>query len=846
MSNKVGNVALMPNMPLWALLVLEYSDWDIRCNVAFLSKQWRENTSTIYYYRFLCQRLSTERAIYVPPTPPPSESWRTLFLDLYRLRDLWKLPVDDTIAQQNFQQLTASNQFKDRFKISVFTKFRPLRPQGSKRESKLQARSGLTVSKAHKPASSSKAAAASFDQTENDKENCRNVVSMPNSDTLEENSTKRGGEITLPLHQRLAMIKLSHRIQNKREALKLLTEEGGWFRDRWVEISNDLVDAENEVSRPAPAEANMIKGAAVFTVGEKFTSSDDVDASDSDVVAVGRKSGEGKRVTKSKPVTANSLNWKVFRANVFGEEFDGSSGLKTAKSSENAMVAQVQSIDSMNGRVVMLTPEAGLREFAFDGVLPPTASQKYAYDVSVKRLVMDFINGFNATSIVYGQTGSGKTYTMFGPDKETISGQSRESREAKGIVPRVCEEILTAMTRRKEGKPAIESSLTLSYIEIYGDTITDLLRSGARCSHSKVAAQRFVLNGAVEHGVSSMEEILSLLAKGEETKRRAATAMNDRSTRAHSLFILTLRQEYPSAGQSGMKLTSKFFLADLGGSEQVKKSEVEGENLKEAIYINLGLLALKRVIESLHAKSTYMPYQDSKLTMLLSEGLGGNSKTSLICCAALEPEYSAETLATLRFGERCAQVENALSDSRGKGLLSLLESVLAGIEREGKELEEVIAQKERWELREERVVDWDEELGKEVIEVRKVTMLVGAEAERARLAQLLLQREQLCGKASYAADQAEEPTEKKVLGFGKQFAELYNIGQGYDQSLENQENKRFVEKVSATELPQVLRNKANQKVSWATGENVNERPEELATKAKKAKRTKLAFSGLSF
>lgn len=98
-----------------------------------------------------------------------------------------------------------------------------------------------------------------------------------------------------------------------------------------------------------------------------------------------------------------------------------------------------------------------------------------------------------------------------------------------------------------------------------------MLRSGARCGQSKVAAQRYVLTGAVEQSVVSLAEIMHLLRVGEDQKRRAATMMNERSSRAHSIFILSLSQTNLA---TGVQRTSKMFLADLGGSEQVKKSQV--------------------------------------------------------------------------------------------------------------------------------------------------------------------------------------------------------------------------------------------------------------------------------
>jgi hypothetical protein len=267
-----------------------------------------------------------------------------------------------------------------------------------------------------------------------------------------------------------------------------------------------------------------------------------------------------------------------------------------------------------------------------------------------------------------------------------------------------------------------------------------------------------------------MEDVADILRIGDAQKRRAATAMNDRSSRAHALFILTLTQTRldssapalsSSAGVQSTTRTSRLFLADLGGSEQVKKSKVEAgglrvgiddqfslgfemaQHMREAVYINLGLLALKKVIEALNNKFIHVPYHDSKLTMLLSAGLGGNCKTSVIVCANMDPEHATETVASLRFGERCSLIE-----TEARNNANLLAAVLRDLDRRISELEQKIKEKERWELREEQRTD---ELAEEgtveavlKIEVKKIYVPVGAEAERMEMEKLLKQRAKVC------------------------------------------------------------------------------------------------------
>lgn len=301
-----------------------------------------------------------------------------------------------------------------------------------------------------------------------------------------------------------------------------------------------------------------------------------------------------------------------------------------------------------------------------------------------------------------------------------------------GIVPRACAEVFAAI-QTKCSRGFLDIELSVSYVEVFGDMVSDLLRGGVRCGHSKASAQRFVLDGAAERPVHCMNDLFDALLTGDAQKRRAATAMNDRSSRAHSLFILSLKQRAPSTGVS---VTSRLFFADLGGSEQVKKSKVDaggakageefagfvlGERMREAVYINLGLLALKKCIEALNNKLPYVPFQDSKLTMLLSAGLGGDSKTSVVICGSMEPRHSSETMATLRFGERCALIE-----THARNQASVLAGILEQLEADIRELERVIKEKEQWRVIDEHRVDKLAESGtlealQGGVEIKKVT-----------------------------------------------------------------------------------------------------------------------------
>jgi hypothetical protein len=340
--------------------------------------------------------------------------------------------------------------------------------------------------------------------------------------------------------------------------------------------------------------------------------------------------------------------------------------------------------------------------------------------------------------------------------------------------------------------------------------------------------------------------------------------MNDRSSRAHSIVMLTLTQTQPS---TGVVRKSRLFLADLGGSEKVQKSQVDagqsrrranssdaaegkdfstgfelGTHMREAVNINLGLLALKRCVEALNLQqqNTYVPYQDSKLTMILSQGLGGNCKTSIVICGSMDPKHASETMATLRFGERCALVEN---DARSGA--SLLASVLKKLDSEIARLEQEIQRKEKWVHQDVRRIDVNAEAGTFEaqgmggVETKKITFLSGAEAERSQLAELLARRRTFTG-----CEREPDKEVPRAMAFGKAAAAQYGIGVAFDEDLEAQrDNKRFHDALDETELSAVVRLRGAK--NWTSTKDLEHDPRKLEELARKAPRSKLVYSGIS-
>lgn len=292
-----------------------------------------------------------------------------------------------------------------------------------------------------------------------------------------------------------------------------------------------------------------------------------------------------------------------------------------------------------------------------------SCKQSDIFDFSIKPTVDDILNGYNGTVFAYGQTGAGKSYSTYPPPlPQTIltpfpiamMGTSIDDDEGRGVTPRIIEQIFTSIL----SSPAnIEYTVRVSYMEIYMERIRDLLapQNDNLPVHEEKSRGVYV-KGLLEVYVSSVQEVFEVMRRGGNARAVAATNMNQESSRSHSIFVVTITQKNVETGSAK---SGQLFLVDLAGSEKVGKTGASGQTLEEAKKINKSLSALGMVINSLtDGKSSHIPYRDSKLTRILQESLGGNSRTTLIINCSPSSYNDAETLSTLRFGMRAKSIKN--------------------------------------------------------------------------------------------------------------------------------------------------------------------------------------------
>ncbi|XP_010178863.1 PREDICTED: kinesin-like protein KIF14, partial [Mesitornis unicolor] len=297
--------------------------------------------------------------------------------------------------------------------------------------------------------------------------------------------------------------------------------------------------------------------------------------------------------------------------------------------------------------------------WSFDKSHPNFASQEIIYKTLAVPLLERAFEGYNTCLFAYGQTGSGKSYTMMGFDED------------QGIIPRLCEDIFTQIAQMD--KQQVLYHLEMSFFEVYNEKIHDLLvfkaESGQKRQPLRVREHPVLgpyVEGLTVNVVSSYSDVQSWLELGNKQRATAATVMNDKSSRSHSVFTLVMTQtkvEFVDEEQCDHRLTSHINLIDLAGSECCSTAQTTGERLKEGASINKSLLTLGKVISALskqsqNGKKTFIPYRESVLTWLLKESLGGNSQTAMIATVSPAASSTEETLSTLRYAKQACSIIN--------------------------------------------------------------------------------------------------------------------------------------------------------------------------------------------
>ena len=341
--------------------------------------------------------------------------------------------------------------------------------------------------------------------------------------------------------------------------------------------------------------------------------------------------------------------------------------------------------------------EGKRRRFAFDHAFDELNDQASVWATLKDSLLGSAVDGFNVSLFAYGQTGSGKSHTMFG------------SREERGLIPRFCAElferigVLEAAVSVGQGgvQARVEHVVTVSMIEIYCERLRDLLTPYSP-KPKQLRVRDSPSTGSYVEGsrtvqCASAAQLMAVMRQGARNRTVAATAMNEQSSRAHTVVTVRVAQHalgddpreedaantnapppapqpQPPRGGATLRKSSIVSLVDLAGSERAARTEATGDRLQESGYINKSLATLALVISTLAAQNSgsgggvstwaatqrkHVPYRDSVLTHLLKDSLGGNARTTMLAAVSPASDSWSETLSTLRYAESAKRIQNS-------------------------------------------------------------------------------------------------------------------------------------------------------------------------------------------
>lgn len=256
-----------------------------------------------------------------------------------------------------------------------------------------------------------------------------------------------------------------------------------------------------------------------------------------------------------------------------------------------------------------------------------------------------------------------------------------------GIIPRVLDSLFNKLELEET-----ENSVKCSFIELYNEELRDLLSTDDNVKlkifddNNKKGHSATLVQGMEERHLKSATQGIQLLSEGSHKRQVAATKCNDLSSRSHTVFTITVYMKRTSEDGVEYMSAGKLNLVDLAGSENIQRSGAENKRAAEAGLINKSLLTLGRVINALVERSSHIPYRESKLTRLLQDSLGGQTKTCIIATVSPAKSNLEETISTLDYAFRAKNIRNKPQVNQLLSKKTLLKEFTAEIEKLKSEL----------------------------------------------------------------------------------------------------------------------------------------------------------------
>uniref|UniRef100_A0A0E0CU30 Kinesin motor domain-containing protein n=1 Tax=Oryza meridionalis TaxID=40149 RepID=A0A0E0CU30_9ORYZ len=438
-----------------------------------------------------------------------------------------------------------------------------------------------------------------------------------------------------------------------------------------------------------------------------------------------------------------------------------------------------------DGDIAIVNGGAAKKTFKFDRVYMPTDNQADVY-ADASPLVTSVLDGYNVCIFAYGQTGTGKTFTMEGTERD------------RGVNYRTLEELFKIAEERKE---TVTYSISVSVLEVYNEQIRDLLASSPSSKKLEIkqaSEGSHHVPGIVEAKVENIKEVWDVLQAGSNARAVGSNNVNEHSSRSHCMLCIMVRAENLMNGEC---------TRNLAGSERLAKTDVQGERLKEAQNINRSLSALGDVISALATKNSHIPYRNSKLTHLLQDSLGGDSKALMFVQISPSNNDVSETLSSLNFASRVRRIELGPAKKqvdtaelqkvkqmleRAKQDIRLKDDSLRKLEDNCQNLENKAKGKEQlYKNLQEKVKELESQLDS------KMQSQITSEKQQNELFRKLKEKEEMCTTLQQKIAESEQQSESEVAVLKQTIMEL-------ELKLKEQELHRSVAESKAMEIGQEL------------------------------------------
>ena len=322
----------------------------------------------------------------------------------------------------------------------------------------------------------------------------------------------------------------------------------------------------------------------------------------------------------------------------------------------------LESIFTINKNILYLRSHKNHKKekkFFFNNIFTEKNNNKDVFDISIKPIINNIINGYNSTALAYGVTGTGKTHTIFG-DLVFKNGE-------EGISIKACDYLFKELSSKYFEDNCV---IKISYIEIYNENVIDLLNNDNSTSSNLMIIEDpnkgVYCPNMKEYIITNCLELKKIISKGNKKRTMAPTNQNKFSSRSHAILQISLeRRSFNEENDNFDIFFSKFLMVDLAGSE--RGGLEKGKRREEGANINKSLFTLGSCINILSDKNKsgkFIPYRDSKLTRLLKDSLGGNILTVMLVCVSPSNESYEESLSSLNYATRAKKIKKKIYQNK--------------------------------------------------------------------------------------------------------------------------------------------------------------------------------------